>query len=278
MYYNLNMLNDILFKKKKIKVGLALGSGGAKGLAHIGVIKGLEKAGIEISYIAGTSIGAIIGAHYAAYKDIKKLEDVIMNSKWAMASALFDLGLGGGVIKGKKIENLLKEWFKDIYFKDLLIPLTLVTTDLDSGKEVDINKGNLIKAIRASFSIPLIFEPVKFEGMILADGGLTNPLPDDVVKKMGADFVIAVNLETNYFVEKLKKKDLSFPGLTTRSLNIMRHQLALSSIKNVDLIIEPKVNEPGLVGWEKLFDKKQAMKTIRIGELAVEKALKNLKV
>lgn len=266
---------------KQPKIGLALGSGGAKGLAHIGVIKILEKNNIPIDFIAGSSMGALIGAFYAINQDINKLEGIALETTWRTGLSIFDPTLKGGFVKGKRLENLIKTWIaSDLNFADLKIPLTVVATDLCTGKEIDIKQGNIIKAVRASLSVPIVFQPIEYKDKLLADGGLSNPLPDDVARAMGADLVIAVNLDNAYFSNGLNSdsnKNINLTKVPIRALNILRYHLAQNSLKTADVIIEPMVGEIGLVGWSKFFDNKEVKKNIRAGEKAALEVLPRIK-
>jgi NTE family protein len=262
---------------KKIKIGLALGSGGVRGLAHIGVIKVLKANSIPINYIAGSSIGAMVGAYYAATQDVDKLESVALSNTWRTSLSLLDPTWRGGLVKGNKVEQMITGWFKDISFDTLKIPLTVVATDLITGQEVNIREGDLIKAIRGSVSVPVIFKPVKYKQYLLADGGLSNPLPDDVVRSMGADIVIAVNLEKVHLANGFQEGDLSLLKVSLRSINVMRHHLAQYSKKTADIIIEPKVSEDGIISWNRFFDNKKVGKIIKLGEEATIKALPEIK-
>ncbi|MFC1666223.1 patatin-like phospholipase family protein [Nanoarchaeota archaeon] len=176
----------------KKKIGLVLGGGGAKGFAHIGVLKFLEEKNIPIDYVAGTSIGAIIGALYCLGYSSFEIEKIAKTTKFKQ---LFDLTLPKkGLIKGEKIEIYLKHLFENKKFSDLKKPLFVVSTDIINFHEVIFNKGDLTKAVRASISIPGIFHPVPNKNKILVDGGVLNNLPIDVLQKK-ADSIIAVNLE-----------------------------------------------------------------------------------
>lgn len=263
--------------KKKTKIGLALGSGGAKGLAHIGVIKVLVENNIPIDFIAGSSIGALVGAYYAVYKDVDKLEKVALSSNWRTALLLVDPTWEGGVVKGTKVEDLIKDWFNGSSFDNLKIPLSVVTTDLISGQEVNISSGDLIRSVRASLSVPLIFKPIKHNGYLLADGGLSNPLPDDVARKMGADIVIAVNLDNKFFDNNLDENNLSISKTGARALNIIRYHFAQHSSRSGDIIIVPKVKEVGLVGWNKFFNGQESKEIIKMGEIATMEVLPQIK-
>lgn len=177
------------------KIGLALGSGSARGWAHIGVIRALTEAGIRVDYVAGTSIGALVGAFFAAGK-IDVLEDVVLQLDWKQLAYLFlDLRYPkSGLVDGKKIADLVRDLMKEENIEDLPVAFCAVCTDITTGHEVSLRDGDLIQAIRASISIPGTFTPVKKGKNILVDGGLVNPLPVSVVRDMGADFVIAVDL------------------------------------------------------------------------------------
>ena len=181
---------------KELKIGLALGSGSARGLAHIGVLKVLEEEGIKVDFIAGTSIGAIIGSAYALYGEVAPLLDaaykVIKRPIDLMIDPAFPVK---GIVSGKKIEALLAEFgFKDKEFRDLRIPMVITATDIIRWTCVALTQGSLIKAMRASISIPGIFSPVKYGDTYLVDGGVTDPVPVDILRDAGVDFIIAVAL------------------------------------------------------------------------------------
>ena len=183
-------------KLQKRKIGLALGSGAARGLAHIGVLEVLEKEGIPVNLIAGTSAGAAVGALYAQGKNTTQIKKLVLDLGWKKFAPLVDLSLPKtGFIRGKKIKDLLTLFIGgDIKFSDLKIPFACVATDIETGEEIIIDRGSLTEAIRASISIPAIFTIVKREGRYLVDGSLVNPVPVSVAKQMGADFIIAVNV------------------------------------------------------------------------------------
>ena len=180
--------------KKKTTVSLVLGSGGARGLAHIGVIRWLEEHNFEIKSIAGCSIGSLIGGVYAAGK-LDQLEKWMLSINKLDIATLLDLSWGsGGIFKGDKIINTLIDLLEDIQIENLPIPFTAVAVDLLTEKEVWINSGSLFDAIRASTSLPLFFTPVKYKGSILIDGGVLNPVPIAPTFNDDTDLTIAVNL------------------------------------------------------------------------------------
>lgn len=175
-------------------IGLALGSGSARGWAHIGVIRALHEAGIEPDLVAGTSIGAIVGALHAN-GSLDGFESWVRKLSRRDVLAYLDLSLaGGGMIEGKRLGDVFRDHFGEATIEQLSLPFTAVATNLRSGREVWLRDGPLLPAIRASMSLPGIFTPVKHNGVWLVDGGLVNPVPVSVCRAMGADMVIAVNL------------------------------------------------------------------------------------
>ncbi len=191
-------LEELILKAKKrgLKFGLALGGGSARGLAHVGVIQVLEAYNIPIDIIAGTSIGSVVGSLYAAGASIDQLEEAALSMKKSKTFFLMDLALPhSGLISGKRIEEMLNDLaLEDKTFDDLKIPFAAVATDVESGVEVILNQGKVIDAVRASISIPGIFTPVKYQDYYLVDGGVVNPVPVNVVQRMGADIIFAVSL------------------------------------------------------------------------------------
>lgn len=183
---------------KKPVIGLALSGGSALGFAHIGVLEELEKNGIKAQIVTGTSMGAIVGGAYA-----KGLSMEVMTSyaKKITKSKFVDGNFfkNGGVFQGSYINRMFKEVFGETNIEELDTKFACIACDINSGKEVVFDKGSLRTAVRASMNIPGLFAPIKHENMCLVDGGVTNNLPDNVAKKMGADIIIAVNvLENSY--------------------------------------------------------------------------------
>ena len=184
----------ITHKQHKPKIGLALGSGSARGWAHIGVINALAEQGIEPDIITGCSIGSLVAAAYAK-GELDKLENWVRQLKWKEIVDLMDISfLGGGFLKGDKLIEFFKQRTKDVNIEDLDIPFGAVTTDLDSGREIWLQEGSLLDAVRASIALPGLFTPVEREGRWHVDGGLVNPVPVSLCRAMGAEIVIAVNL------------------------------------------------------------------------------------
>ncbi|MFC1917939.1 patatin-like phospholipase family protein [Chloroflexota bacterium] len=263
------------------KVGLALGGGVARGLAHIGVLEVLEREGIPINLIAGTSIGAAIGAIYAATGDATKAERWLFRQSRKKFTSFVDISLPKtGFIKGDKIKVLLASFLgKNIDFSALKIPFACVATDIDTGEEVILNQGSVTDAIRASISIPGIFTLTEHNGRHLVDGGLVNPVPVNVVQQMGADFTIAVNVIPDmHYPIVLKDRDTpqkhhepNLVHVIVQSIYIGNYAIVRSSLEEADVIIEPRVAHIGAGDFH------SASECIRQGELAAQEAVPEIK-
>ena len=255
----------------KPKIGLALGSGSARGLAHIGVIKALKDAGIQIDCVAGTSIGAMVGAVFASGK-IDSLHSAYLAMDWKNIAYFFDVVFPkSGIIDGKKVANFMREYVHSERIEELLLPFNAVATALDSGEEVVLDTGDVIDAVRASISVPGIFTPVRRNGQVLVDGGLINPVPVSVARSMGADIVIAVDLnhdivagkssitetkpaDKNVFMQSLtrigggkylaalERMNLGLQSLDTPALNHIRAWLAEESLPSIFEVLLSSIN------------------------------------
>lgn len=218
------------------KIGLALGSGGFRGFAHIGVIQVLQENNIPIDYISGASIGSLVAAYYSVYSNLVELENEILNNTKEKMPTLFDLGFRGGFVSGRKFEEFLEKMLGRKSFSDCKIPFKIVATDLISGQEQILDQGKLALAVRASSSVPVVFEPVKHRGKLLVDGGLSNPVPVNLLKEMGADKIIAVNL---YHRHEFVDKSFTMPTVVLRASRIAVHNLAKHSLYGADIIMNP---------------------------------------
>ena len=180
----------------KPSIGLVLSGGGARGLAHIGVLRVLEREGIPVDYLAGTSMGGIIAAGYAAGMSSADLErESLAITRKRHLLRLADPGLpNGGFIRGERLLAYFKKEFGDKTFAELNLPLAVVAVDLNSHQEIVLREGSLALALRATTSLPGIFTPVEMNGMRLVDGGILNNLPVDVANKMGAELIIAIDI------------------------------------------------------------------------------------
>lgn len=252
------------------KIGLVLGGGGARGCAHIGVIKALNESGIKIHCVAGTSIGALVGGVYAS-GGIQDLENYFKQIKWKDVVKQFDpVLMQNGIFGGKKVVKLLNRLIGEKTFKNCKVPFIAVATDLVTGKEIYLQKGRLDTAIRASISLPAIFTSVKKGKYHLVDGGLINPLPVNVVRKMGAEVVIAVDLNHEYITER-RKNNLkpnsnklnivnllkpSYPNIIDvieSSIFLMQDQLTQKNLEKnpSDLLLNLKLSSASLFDFHK---------------------------
>ncbi len=256
------------------KIGLALGGGGAKGLAHIGIIKALEAAGIKIDYIAGTSMGALVGGWYAATGDIRALEDFIIHIKRNDIFPIKEIfkHKDGALFKGESIADKLRYELKNIKIEELKIPFAALATNAKNGDEVRLKNGDLVDAIRASAALPIVFAPIAIDGQLLIDGGLVNPVPADVVKKMGAEYVIAIDVSSRWFTapEKLVTTHDIYHVIDS-AFGIIEYQIAKNVLKIADLVLRPPVLN---YDW---LDFGLAKELIKTGERELELNLREIR-
>lgn len=255
-------------KSKQPKIGLALGSGAARGLAHIGVIKVLEKNNISIDYIAGSSIGAMVGGMYASGLSIGKIEKIALTMTNRDMFSLIDPTVGKGFIKGEKINSFIGDNLVAKDFKDCRTAFSATATDIKTGEIIVLNSGNIADAIRASISIPMVFQPVERDGRTLVDGGVAAPVPVEIARKMGADIVIAVNLDKHYVNDDWQSGLLD---IANDSMNIMRHYLSFYQSKEADIVINLDL------GSNKWYDFVNGQNKILAGEEMMEKEIPYLK-
>ncbi|OGY88063.1 MAG: hypothetical protein A2233_04595 [Candidatus Kerfeldbacteria bacterium RIFOXYA2_FULL_38_24] len=264
-------------QKSRKKIGIAFGSGGVRGLAHIGALRCLLDNNIPIDYLAGTSVGAWVASLYGLHQDFAQVEMATVGYQKEKMRAMIEPTVKGGLIKGKKIEAFLQQWFGNTIFENTKIPTTVVAADLVSGKEVLFATGPITTAVRASMAIPFIFAPVHYQNMILVDGGIVNPVPDDVVRKMGADVVIAINLDRFTDAEDFSTKKLSLRNVAGRSYFIARHTLAAQSQITADVIIEPHMTSLGFKVWKEYFGKKKLYPLVTAGYKAMNEKIDIIK-
>lgn len=228
---------------KKIRIGLALGGGAARGFAHIGVIKALEAQGIQADIVVGTSAGSVVGALYAAGNNGFALQRVAMDmdestiSDWAIP--LF--GKVSGVLKGDALQNYVNKAVHNLPIEKLKIPFGAVATDLNSGQPILFQRGNTGQAVRASSSVPSVFQPVKIGNRSYVDGGLVAPVPVRFAREMGADFIIAVNISTQTDAQAT----LSSLEVLMQTFSIMGQRLNHYELKDADIVITPSLGTMG---------------------------------
>lgn len=228
------------------KIGLALGSGGARGYAHIGVLKVLEKYRIPIDYIAGTSMGSLVGALYANGINIDLLGKLVGHMK---KKNLVDLVVPKrGLIRGTIIKEMVRLLTHGKKLEDLAIPTAVVATDLITGERVVFTEGPVDDAVRASISIPGIFEPVEFDGKLLVDGAVVDRVPISVVREMGADIVLAVDVGP----AELGKEVRTIFDVISQTLDIMERETSRYRGIQPDLLIRPDVGSHGITQFERV--------------------------
>jgi NTE family protein len=289
-------------------IGIALGSGVARGWAHIGVLRALQRAGIEAEIVCGTSIGALVGGVHLGGR-LDALEEWARQLNKFRLTWLFDLQFGGGgLIAGRRIAHAFDAELRERVIGDLPARFAAVATELGTGHEVWLQSGNLLEAMRASYALPGIFAPVRIEGRWLLDGALVNPVPVSVCRALGARLVIAVNLNTDpysegapevesgldpaaeeaimsgiaglpgsAFVRQLFTRDADEPsllGVMASSLDIVQDRLSRSRLAGdpPDVTIAPALGHIGLLQFDR------APEAIAAGERAAEEALPAIEV
>ncbi|ALH95453.1 patatin-like phospholipase family protein [Acinetobacter equi] len=263
-------LNQIDFRKLKFKhqrpiVALVLGSGGARGYAHIGVIDVLEKNGIKPDFIVGTSAGSIVGSIYASGKSAEELKDIALNLQ---PNDVRDLTIRlKGFFVGEKVESYINKQVEYKQLQELKIPMYVVATELKEGRKAIFNYGNTGQAVRASISIPSMFIPAKIGEEEFVDGGLVSPVPVEIARDLGADIVIAVDI----LAQPVYTETSNVWGLFNQNINIMQQNIALSELKDADIIIRPDLREKNHI-----FDVKGREKTIQEGVDAATKQLSSI--
>ncbi len=291
-----------------MKIGLALGAGAARGWTHLGIIEALENLGIKIDVVSGCSIGAYVGAAYAS-GNLTQLKDWAFDlTEWEVLRLL---GIGftrSGLASGEQVFKRLADDFSVATFEEMQRPFAIPATDLYSGREIIFQSGPVVDAVRASCSIPALFAPVQFENRWLVDGAVVNPVPVNLCRLMGADFVIAVNLSADFRPEmidknitahenaqrktdeKLEKQQSIFrnwfspdpndnqqtpPGIMSvmsNSLDIMQARVTRSRLAGdpPDILIEPNLRDVGILEFEK------AEELYAVGKEAVERLEKQI--
>jgi NTE family protein len=292
-------------QKRKLRVGLALGSGAARGWAHIGVIRELERHNIRPEIICGTSIGALVGAALAS-GELSRLEKWVKSLSWQKVISYFDITMNGGLIKGEKLFDFFRENVQRRNIEDLDLQFGAIATDLASGREVWLREGPFLEAVRASISLPGLFTPVERDDTLLVDGGLVNPVPVSMCRAMGADVVIAVDLnadlldagrhggaglqaspesassaQTSWLDQiqrklanalSLKSSEHDTPSLVdviTASINIMQVRITRSRLAGepADALITPRLADFALLDFHR------AKEAIEAGETATRHAM-----
>ncbi|WP_139492871.1 patatin-like phospholipase family protein [Brevibacillus dissolubilis] len=229
--------------KRKPKIGLALGSGGARGFAHIGVLKVLDAHGIQVDMIAGSSMGSFIGCFYANKIPPDMMEKLALNLK---RKHWLDFGVPNlGFVTGAKAKELIRLLTHGKNIEDLAIPLAVVATDIETGERVVFREGPVDVAVRASISIPGIFVPERVGDRLLVDGGVIDRVPITVVKDMGADIVIAVDVAQ--FDTRMEVKSIF--DVIAQAIDVMEREILRYRMLSADLVIRPNVGHYSSISY-----------------------------
>lgn len=246
------------------KVGIALSAGAARGFAHLGVLQVLKEANVTIDYIAGSSMGSFVGALYSNGLDLEMVKHLAIHLKrkhWV------DITLPGlGFITGDKMQALTRLLTHHKNIEDLSIPLAVVTTDLLKGEKVVFRSGPVADAVRASISVPGVFEPVLYKDKLLVDGGVVDRLPISVVREMGADFVIAVDVLSPSHDVQVK----NIVDVITQAITIMERQILEQQNIAADFLIMPEMGDIAPTAFHRVEE------CIRRGEHAIRPHLNDL--
>lgn len=253
--------------KKHPRVALVLGGGGARGYAHVGVIKTLQKAGIPIDLIVATSAGSIIGALYADSSNANNVNQVMRKTHFFDFADFTIVSSGNGLISGRRLQHFLLNNMHARWFNELKIPLVVVATDLKTGKEKPLSSGPIAPAVNASCAMPGAVHPVKIYGMTLIDGGMVAQLPVNIAKRYHPDIIIAVNIDADLD----KKMPTSFIGVFQRAFDISIHAIAEFSGEGADVVIHPSLGSAGI------FDIHLKNTLIHSGEKAANEAIPKIK-
>lgn len=227
------------------KIGLALGGGSAKGIAHIGVVKALIELHVPVDCVAGTSAGSAVGAFVAAAVSPERMRAIVKQVRWR--DVIHPVIPRVGLLDSRPMEHLLVELLGDRLIEDLALPYAAVAVDIESGREVVLTSGPLSSAVRASCSIPGFFTPVERDGRLLVDGGVRNNVPVTAARALGADFVIAVDLSGRVDPTPLRRNIF---GIMLRSWEIMAHDKRTEEVAGADILIRPRVEKLGSVNLE----------------------------
>lgn len=259
------------FWRKPKKIGIALSGGGARGLAHIGVLEVLENEGISIAAVAGTSMGSVIGALYCSGIQLKEILKFMKTNTWKrfVISSAFNIP-NLPALNSRRADKILNMFLAEKTFRECQKPFCSVAVDIISKKKVFISNGKLSDAVKASIAIPAIFEPLIRDGMILFDGGIMDPLPIDAIRSMDVDFVIGVALNNTHRKE-IPTARTSIFSIIDLSLSMMEREIETQHFHKADIIIQPKTGDFGM------FEFGKAQEIIEAGRVETQKKLKEIK-
>ncbi len=250
-----------------IKVGIALGSGGARGLAHIGVLEVICEEGIPVDLVTGSSMGSVVGAIYACGGDLRMAGKLAAMLK---ERSYLDMVIPReGFIKGDKFQELIRIITKDMEFSQTRVPFACVAVDLENSELLMLNEGKIHEAVRASISIPGIFVPHRYKGRMLVDGGVVERVPVHCAREMGADLVIGVDVGYQGSVRAPAKNVID---ILNYSIELMQWEVARARVSTADVMISPKVDHINPLS------NAQAEECVELGRAAALEAMPQLKM
>jgi NTE family protein len=231
-------------KRQDPKLGIALGGGGARGLAHIGVLKVLEEEDIPVSMVAGASVGALIGALYAAGVSTSEMEEMSADIGWSTLTnysrfSMFRLVLTEQQLSSKNMETYLEKHLQGKRFDELKLPFSCVATDLQTGEKVVFREGNVAQAARASATIPGMFEPVVFRHRYLVDGGLVSNIPTDLLQLMGAGTIVAVDVTSD--LSRFQPQNIV--ATLNQAISIQSESMSQTELTRADFVVRPQLQD-----------------------------------
>jgi NTE family protein len=249
---------------KKPRIGIALSGGGARGLAHIGVLEVLDDLGIQIDVVSGTSIGAVIGAAYCIGSGLEEVKNLLNSTDWKtfLMFSAFQLSRTG-IVNEKKVDELIKIFLGDKTFDDCKKQFCCVAVDILSSTKVVLNSGILREAVLASIAIPGIFAPVLKDNSLLVDGGIMEPLPTIAIRTLNPTFIIAssivfetmrpepVKIKNEPDLKLAENTKISIQTIIDKSLSIMHTQMAQSYLPYAQIVIKPRISDFGFMDFNK---------------------------
>lgn len=274
---------------KKPKIGIALSGGGARGLAHIGVLEVLDDLGVQIDAVSGTSMGALIGAAYCSGIGLEKVKKLLNSTDWKsfLVFSAFQLSRAG-IMKEKKVDEILQKFLGDRNFEDCKKQFCCVAVDILSSKRVVLNSGSLREAVLASSAIPGIIPPVCKGNWLLVDGGVIEPLPTLALQTLNPTFILASSIvfdkmrpeplkgKNADYLKLAENKKMSIQAIIDKSMNTMHTQMVQSYLQYAQIVIEPRIGDFGFFDFDKSCDIIEAGRIAAIEKIPeIKRKLKN---
>lgn len=265
----------MLKKQSMKKLGLALGSGGARGYAHIGTIKALQENNLEPDVITGSSIGALIGVLYSYHGSAEKVEKIMLDSHWRDALQMTGISKGG-VLSAEKVQKFFNNFVEAVNLEDLSVPVGVVATDFHSAESVLITEGDAASAMQASAAFPFFIEPLKTDERVLWDGGLSTQVPVKAARDMGATRVIGVNLNKS-FGNSVSYEDSNPYVIGRRAIECLQYHMTKTDMQEADISISPDLSSTKFLGFGTLVRKDEGREIIEKGYNEAKRIINKIK-